>query len=211
MLTPGLCQGRLFTADAAQSYHDFGRLIKRAGGDVVVFVKGNTPATQADLELFFEDPQADRSTWQSYTKIEKGHGRLERRHITISPDLNDYLRRDWGEVGQVFRLQRERTIKDKHSVEVVYGWTSLSRERCSPQRLLQVIREHWAVENRLHWRRDVTLGEDRCGVRFPPVAQMLAVLNTVVLSLMDLHRVPNVARQIRRFVSHPDEALAWVR
>ena len=64
-------------------------------------------------------------------------------------------------------------------------------------------------ENRLHWRRDVTLGEDRCGVRFPPVAQMLAVLNTVVLSLMDLHQVANVARQIRRFISHPDEALAW--
>jgi hypothetical protein len=39
---------------------------------------------------------------------------------------------------------------------------------------------------------------------------MLAVLNTVVLSLMDLHQVSNVARQIRRFVSHPDEALAWV-
>src|SRR2546421_2980478 len=151
LLTPVLCQGRLFTADAAQSYHDFGRLIKRAGGDVVVFVKGNTPATQADLELFFEDPQADRSTWQSYTKIEKGHGRLERRHITISPDLNDYLRRDWGEVGQVFRLQRERTIKREKSVEVVYGWTSLSPKRCSPQRLLQLIRAHWAVENRLHW------------------------------------------------------------
>ncbi len=40
---------------------------------------------------------------------------------------------------------------------------------------------------------------------------MLAVLNTLILSLMDLHQVPNVARQIRRFVSHPDEALAWVR
>jgi hypothetical protein len=65
------------------------------------------------------------------------------------------------------------------------------------------------IENRLHRRRDVTLGEDRCGVRFPPVAQMLAVLNTVVLSLMDFHRVANVARQIRRFSSHPDEALAW--
>jgi hypothetical protein len=75
---------------------------------------------------------------------------------------------------------------------------------------LQVIRQHWAVENRLHWRRDVTLGEDDCGVRLPPVAQMLAVLNTVVLSLMDLHRVPHVARQLRRFSSHPDEALAWV-
>ena len=186
------------------------RLVKRAGGDVVLFIKDNTPATRADLELFFEDKQADRRTWQSDEQIEKGHGRLERRQITTSPDLNDYLRRDWGEVGQVFRVERERTSKDQHSVEVVYGWTSLSPQRCSPQRLAQVIRAHWAVENRLHWRRDATLGEDRCGVRLPPVAQLLAVLNTVVLSLMDLHHVPNVARQIRRFASHPDEALAWV-
>jgi predicted transposase YbfD/YdcC len=210
LLTEVLCKGRILTSDAAQSYHDFGRLVHQAGGDVVVFIKDNTPVTRADLELFFEDPQADRGTWQSFEQVEKGHGRLERRQITTSPDLNDYLRRDWGEVGQVFRVQRERTSKDKQSVEVVYGWTTLSQKRCSPQQLAQVIRRHWAVENRLHWRRDVTLGEDRCGVRFPPVAQMLAVLNTVVLSLMDLHQIPNVARQLRRFASHPDEALAWV-
>jgi len=47
-------------------------------------------------------------------------------------------------------------------------------------------------------------------VRFPPVAQMLAVLNTIVLSLMDAHHVTNVARQIRHFASHPYEALAWL-
>lgn len=210
LLTEVLCKGRILTTDAAQSYHEFGRLVQRAGGDVVVFIKGNTPATRADLELFFEDSQTDRRTWQSFEQIEKGHGRLERRHILTSPDLNDYLYRDWGEVGQVFRLQRERTSRDKSNTEVVYGWTSLSHQCCSPKRLLQLIRDHWAVENRLHWRRDVTLGEDHCGVRLPPVAQMLAVLNTVVLSLMDFHRVANVARQIRRFVSHPDEALDWV-
>jgi predicted transposase YbfD/YdcC len=210
LLTEVLCKDRILTADAAQSYHDFGRLVMRAGGDVVVFIKGNTPTTQADLELFFEDSEADRRTWQSFEQVEKGHGRLERRQIMSSPDLNEYLYRDWGEVGQVFRLHRARKSRDKSSTEVVYGWTSLSPQRCSPQRLLQLIRDHWAVENRLHWRRDVTLGEDRCGVRLPSVAQMLAVLNTVVLSLMDLHQVSNVARQIRRFVSHPDEALAWV-
>lgn len=186
------------------------RLVQRAGGDVVLFIKDNTPLTRADLALFFEDPEADRRTWQTFAQVEKGHGRLERRQIITSPDLNDYLARDWGEVGQVFRLQRERTSKDKHSVEVVYGWTSLPRKRCSAQELLHLTREHWGVENRLHWRRDVTLGEDRCGVRFPPVAQMLAVLNTVVLSLMDAHHVTNVARQIRRFASHPNEALAWL-
>jgi predicted transposase YbfD/YdcC len=159
---------------------------------------------------FLKTPRPIGAPGSTREQIEKGHGRLERRQITTSPDLNDYLRRDWGEVGQVFRVQRERQRKEKRSVEVVYGWTTLSPKRCGPQRLSQLIRAHWMVENRLHWRRDVTLGEDRCGVRFPPVAQMLAVLNTVVLSLMDLHQVPNVARQIRRFVSHPHEALAWV-
>jgi len=210
LLTEVLCKGRILTADAAQSYHEFGRLVKRAGGDVIVIVKENTPATRADLELFFEDPQADRSTWHSFEHIEKGHGRLERRHILTSPDLNEYLDRDWGEVGQVFRIQRERTCKEQHSVEVAYGWTTLSRQHCSAQRLLGLNRAHWAVENRLHWRRDATLGEDRCGVRLDPVAAMLAVLNTVVLSLMDLHHISNVASQLRRFSACPREALAWL-
>src|SRR2546427_4153392 len=83
-----LCKGRILTSDAAQSYHDFGRLVKRAGGDVVLFIKDNTRATRADLELFFEEKQADRRTWQFDEQIEKGHGRLERRQITTSPDRN---------------------------------------------------------------------------------------------------------------------------
>ena len=210
LLTETLCKGRILTSDAAQSYHEFGRLVKRAGGDAILIIKDNTPVARADLELFFEDPQADRRTWQAHEQIEKGHGRLERRHITTSPDLNDYLHRDWGEVGQVFRVERERKSKDKQSREVVYGLSTLPQQGCPAKRMAQLIRAHWAVENRLHWRRDATLGEDRCGVRFPPVAQMLAVLNTVVLSLMDVHQVKNVARQRRRFASHPDEALAWV-
>jgi predicted transposase YbfD/YdcC len=159
LLTEVLCKGRILTTDAAQSYHEFGRLVKRLGGEVIGLIKDNTPATRADLELFFEDPEAERATWQSYEQVEKGHGRLERRQITTSPDLNDYLHRDWGEVGQVFRVERERTSRDKHSVEVVYGWSTLSQARCSPERLAQLIRRHWAVENRLHWRRDATDGE----------------------------------------------------
>src|SRR5713101_1865311 len=88
LLTEVLCKGRILTSDAAQSYHDFWRLVKRAGGEVVLFIKDNTPAAREDLELFFEDEQADRRTWQSFEQIEKGHGRLERRQITTSPDRN---------------------------------------------------------------------------------------------------------------------------
>ncbi len=210
LLTEGLCKGRILTADAAQSYHEFGRVVKRAGGDVILIIKANTPETRTDLELFFEDPEADRRTWLSYEQVEKGHGRLEKRQLLTTPDLNEYLDREWGEIGQVFRLQRERTTSQKHSVEVVYGLTTLSRDQCPIQRLFQLIRQHWSVENRLHGRRDVTLGEDRCGVRTPPVAHMLAVLNSLLLSLMDFHQVTNVARQLRRFSSHPEEAIAWL-
>ena len=125
---------------------------------MIVFSKDHTPITRADLELFCEDEQADRSTWQSCEQVENGHGRLQRRHLLTSPDLNAYLRRDWGEVGQVFGLPRQRRSKDKHRLEVLYGWTRLAQKCCSPQRLLPFIRAHWAVENRLHWRRDVTDG-----------------------------------------------------
>lgn len=83
LLTELLCKGRILTVDAAQSYHEFGRLVKRAGGEVILTIKENTPTTRADLELFFEDPQADRSTWICYKHVEKGHGRLEKRHPRV--------------------------------------------------------------------------------------------------------------------------------
>src|SRR6059058_2912331 len=48
LLTEALCKGRILTSDAAQSYHDFGRLVKRAGGEAIIFIKDNTPAARAD-------------------------------------------------------------------------------------------------------------------------------------------------------------------
>ena len=210
LLKEVLCKGRILTVDAAQSYHEMPRFVKRAGGDVILLIKDNPPETRADLELFFEDPQADRRTWKPYEHVEKGHGRMERRSLLTTPDLNEYLFEQWGEIGQVFRLQRERKSAEICSVEVVYGLSTLSQQQCSPQRLFQLIRSHWAVENRLHRRRDVTLGEDQCTVRLPALAHLLAVLHSLILSLMDVHQVSNVARQIRRFSSHPQEALAWL-
>lgn len=177
---------------------------------MLLIIKGNTPVTRADLELFFEDPQADRSTWRSFTQIEKGHGCLERRSSTTRPDLNGLFFKDRGEIEQVFRLQRERTIKGEQRCEVRYGLTTLAAKHCSPERLLRYLPARWMVEKQLHWQRDATLGEDRCRVRFSPVMEMLAVLNRVVLSLMHMHRVSTFARQLRRFSSHPDQVLAWL-
>ncbi len=87
---------------------------------------------------------------------------------------------------------------------------SLSLRLAPPQRMLQLVRTHWAIENRLHWRRDVSLGEDACQTRTGPVPSLLAQLNSTVVCLMDRAGVRNVAHQMRYFDAHLDQALALV-
>lgn len=72
------------------------------------------------------------------------------------------------------------------------------------------MRGHWRIENGLHWRRDVTLGEDACQTRTGRVPSLLAQLNSAVLCLMDRVGVHNVARQMRYFDAHVEQALALV-
>ena len=74
-------------------------------------------------------------------------------------------------MGQVFRLVRERTAGGVTVTETAYGVTSLTRERADAGRLLELVREHWSIENGLHHVRDVTLGEDACRVRTGSAAQ----------------------------------------
>src|SRR5437588_12270692 len=90
---------------------------------------------------------------------------------------------------------------------VVYGITSLAPARASAQRLLELVREHWAIENRLHWRRDVTLREDHCQVRKGTAPRLLAVLNSFLLALLDFLGVGNVPKQMRFFDAQPLQAV----
>ncbi len=91
--------------------------------------------------------------------------------------------------------------------EIVYGITSLSPTRACPRRLLELVREHWAIENRLHWRRDVTLREDACQVRKGEAPRVLAVLNSFLLAMLDFLGVCNVPQQMRFFDAHPLQAV----
>jgi hypothetical protein len=104
--------------------------------------------------------------------MNKGHGRLERRVLTASAELRDYL--DFPGVQQVFRLERHRLVLStgRLTTGVIYGVTSLTPQQASPDQLLRFCRAHWAIENNLHRVRDVEFGEDACrtwhryGVRF---------------------------------------------
>lgn len=126
-----------------------------------------------------------------------------------SPDLNEWFAKEWQGIKQVFRVERMVRILKTGAIhhEVVYGLSSLSLQQAPAPRILSLIREHWGIENRLHWRRDVTLGEDACQTRTGPVPSLLAQLNSAVLSLMDRIGVRNVPRQMRYFDAEYDQAL----
>src|SRR5437879_3884106 len=80
---------------------------------------------------------------------------------------------------------------EETSQQVVYGFSNLTPAEASPQAIATFLRNHWAIENRLHWRRDVTLHEDQSQVRSVGKPQGLAALNNIVLSLMDWLGVRN--------------------
>jgi predicted transposase YbfD/YdcC len=206
-LTPLLVKGRIISADALHTQHVFCFNVKRWDGDYVLIAKGNQPMLYDDLQLFFTEPPADCRDWRTARSVDKNHGRLEIRELVASTELNDFLAGQWAGVAQVFRLTRTVIEDGKTRTEVVYGITSLSPARASAARLLQLIREHWTIENRLHWRRDVTLREDHCQVRKGDAPRVLAVLNSFLLAVFDFLGVSNVPQQMRIFDAHPLQAV----
>jgi hypothetical protein len=96
----------------------------------------------------------------------------------------------------------------KTTYKPVCGLTSLSVQQAAPAKLLALVQAHWKIENRCHWRRDVTLDEDACIVRHALVAVILALLNTTILAIFDIHKVTYARAMIRTFAAFPDQALA---
>jgi len=103
-----------------------------------------------------------------------------------------------------------RRVRGQESVETVCAITSLGRERASAQRLLSVARGHWGIENRLHWVRDESLGEDRCRVRTGEAPEILAGIRNAALWLMRATGLTNIAAALRRHAAKPLEAIGLV-
>lgn len=206
-LTPVLLQGRIISADALYTQHSFCQEVMAAGADYVLLVKHNQPTLYEDLSLFFHEPPRDCLDWRTASSSSKGHGRLETRMLWASTELNDFLARDWAGVGQVFCLRRRVEQALTCTQEIVYGITSLTPQRADASRLLHLKREHWAIENRLHYRRDGALAEDACQVRKGAAPHVLAVLNSFVLALFDWCHVTNVKQHMRCMDAYPLQAV----
>ena len=127
----------------------------------------------------------------------------------MSSQLQDFL--DWPYQEQVFRLERRFIFPKTGEVQeqIVYGITSLTREEVAPQKLLQMTRSYWGIENGLHYRRDVILHEDQSRMTRKNAARVMACLNNLVLGLLIGKMNYRYLPPARRFLAaYPEQALA---
>ncbi len=205
-------RGKVVTGDAMFAQRELSLQIVEMGGDYIWTVKDNQSTLRQDIELLFQ-PEKTVKGFSQGTKdfrtdqtIEKGHGREERRVLTVSAELKAYL--DWPGAEQVFKLERySKRTRDGHVThEVVYGITSLTAQEADPKRLLQLIRSHWGIENGLHYRRDETLREDWCHLKQGHAPRAMAVINNLIVGLVLRLGYTNLAEARRYFDAHPQEA-----
>ena len=200
---------RVVTMDALLTQRHVAQTIVDAGGDYVMTVKENQPQLRADIELIFTlPPVGDRQ--ETARTVDIGHGRIEQRNITTSEALVGYS--DWPGLAQVFELGRhvmdEKTGKER--VKVVYGVTSLSAQRATPARLLDLVRGQWQIENKSHWVRDVTFDEDRSQVRCGNIPQFMAALRNTAIGLLRWAGHTNIAAACRKLAAQQVQALALI-
>lgn len=206
-------QGKIVTADALHTQRELSQVVVAAGADYVWTAKDNQPTLRRDIAQLFQPETCLPGTSPVITDLrtaattEKNRGRIETRRLTSSSLLAESA--DWPHLAQVFQLERSvRVVKTGECrTEIVYGLTSLTAAEASPQRLLELIRGHWGIENKLHWRRDVLLHEDQTRTRSATFGQAIACLNNLVIGLTCRLGWSNLAQARRHFDAHPDEAI----
>ena len=196
-------RGRVVTGDALYCQRGLCRQVRRARGDYLVLVKANQPELAWALGTLFAEPPAGER-FATAVQWDKHGDRVEVRRLWASTALAGYL--DWPGAKQVARVERVSRRRGRERREVRYVLTSLG-PTVGPAELLERVRGHWAIENRLHYVRDVTLGEDACRVRTGAAPQVLAALRNAVIALLRHAGWANVAAGLRHYGWQRDEAL----
>jgi predicted transposase YbfD/YdcC len=204
------CTGVLITADALHTRPRFCQRIRQQNGHYLLIVKRNRAYLEAEIRQALALPPDPAFPVERAQTVETTRGRFVTRRLSTTTELNLALADEWRDIAQVFVLDRFGLRNGKPFCESVCGLTSLTPAQASPAQLLALVQAHWRIENRCHWRRDATLGEDACTVRQSHVATLLAVLNSAILALFDHCRFTNARSAIRTFAAWPERALAFL-
>ena len=140
------------------------------------------------------------------TTLDKGHGRRERRTLRATTALNDYL--DWPGVAQVGEVTCQVDEKGKRTEATRYVITSVPREVAGACELLSYARGHWSIENKSHYVRDVTFGEDASRIRKRSGPEVMAAIRNAAIGFLRSMGVANIAEALRRNASRVEDLFA---
>lgn len=182
--------GVVVTADALHTVRDHARYLAERDADYVFIVKEN------QHRLYNLIDALPWHTAPTHTTTNTGHGRHERRTIQVLPAPNNV---GFPHAAQVFLIERyiTDTATGKTTAVAVLGVTSLTAHQADPARLARLVREHWGIENRLHYVRDVTYREDASRVRTGNAPRVMASLRNLAINAFRQAGHTNIAAALR--------------
>ena len=156
-------------------------------------VKGNQATLFEDIKLYFQD----RKEPDFIAFDPPDHGRIETRKIWTTTELNSYLH--FPHVQQAFLIERHCIEKKsgKESTDIAYAITSRTPEEANAQRLLDINRGHWSIENSCHYILDWNFDEDRSRIRTGYGPENISRLRRFAIGVIKAKRVRSVAQKMR--------------
>jgi predicted transposase YbfD/YdcC len=145
----------IVTVDALNCQREIAQKIVDQGGDYALALKGNQGTLHDDVVIYFNDPASKTIT--AKPNVDGDHGRIETRTATVSTDIK-WLQdnHQWPGLAAIAKVDRTRETKTTSETAYYLLSSALLPERCN-----EAVRLHWGVENRLHWRLDVTMHPSR--------------------------------------------------
>ena len=199
-------EGSIVTVDALNCQREIAQQVIDQKGDYVLALKGNQGTLHDDVRTFLDDPKTELSV--SASTVDGDHGRIETRTAMISTDIS-WLQENhkWPGLTAIGKVLRVREMADKTTTETAYYLLSAAM---TPERFGEVVRSHWAIENRLHWCLDVTMNEDQMRNRMDYAPQNLAILRHMALNLVRRETSTGSLRKKLRRAAWSDSFLAKV-
>jgi predicted transposase YbfD/YdcC len=191
-------KGRTVTGDALHCHQRLTQTVRQRGGDYVLAIKGNQSKLAKEAAAALDKAEVNPRTAIAET-YDDGHDRDEVRRCFVTPFRQSPGKKNLDGLIAVARVETWRTVGDKttHAVRAY----ALSR-RMTPPDVLRSVRDHWQIENNLHWQLDVLMAEDETRNRKGGGPAVLAGLRRLALNVLR-------AEPAKRPLSHKQLLARW--
>lgn len=205
-------QGDIVTADAMSCQKEIAGKIKEKEGDYILALKGNQPTMENEVKAYFDDlaqNQEEKNKTASWTSpVEKEHGRIEKRTVTVAPCDWFQDQEQWKGLVSFVRVKRTVTIGEEISTFERFYISSLNK---TPEEFCSLIRGHWSIENQLHWCLDVIFGEDSSRARKDNSPLNMNVLRKTALRLIKAVCLgKRISLQKKRYMAALNPDILWL-